>query len=51
MTDQIKVEPGQVWADNDKRSKGRLIKVLEVHREMADGTPFANVLFKLTKPV
>ena len=42
MSDTVKVEPGQVWADNDRRSTGRRIKVLEVHREMADGTPFAN---------
>ena len=24
------VKPGQIWADNDKRSHGRTIKVLEV---------------------
>lgn len=24
------VRPGQVWADNDKREKGRTVKVLEI---------------------
>jgi hypothetical protein len=38
--DTVKV--GQIWADNDKRSRGRKVKVLEVHTEMADGTPFKN---------
>lgn len=28
--EQSKVEPGQVWADNDKRSKGRMIRVDKV---------------------
>ena len=37
---EIEVEPGQVWADRDWRCEGRLIRVVEVHREMADGTPF-----------
>jgi len=37
---EIEVKPGQVWADNDKRGYGRQVRVLEVHREMADGTPF-----------
>lgn len=36
------VKVGQVWSDNDKRSKGRRVKILEVHTEMADGRPFAN---------
>ena len=30
MTDRIPVQPGQVWADNDWRSAGRQIQVLEV---------------------
>ena len=29
-----------MWADNDKRGYGRQVRVVEVHREMADGTPF-----------
>lgn len=27
---EIEVKPGQVWTDNDWRSKGRLLKVLAV---------------------
>lgn len=35
------VRPGQVWADNDKRSVGRKVKVLEV--EDRGGGPYAVV--------
>ena len=34
------VKPGQVWADRDWRCEGRQVRVVEVHREMADGAPF-----------
>jgi len=29
------VKPGQVWADNDKRSRGRQVKILEVYETHA----------------
>jgi hypothetical protein len=46
VTDQPEVKPGQIWADNDKRSKGRRIRVLEVGQyhaivRDADATPGA----------
>lgn len=34
----VKVAPGQIWADKDKRSAGRKVKVLEV-----DGIRYAIV--------
>jgi hypothetical protein len=30
VSQPITVRPGQIWADNDKRSEGRHIRVLEV---------------------
>jgi hypothetical protein len=27
---EIRVKPGQIWADNDKRSAGRQVRVVEV---------------------
>jgi hypothetical protein len=29
---QIEVKPGQVWADNDRRSEGRHVKVIAIER-------------------
>lgn len=37
-TPDIKVKPGQIWADKDKRSAGRKVQILEV-----DGIRFAIV--------
>jgi hypothetical protein len=34
-TKNIRVRPGQVWADNDKRSTGRHVRVVEVDRTHA----------------
>lgn len=35
MSDATEVRPGQVWADNDKRAKGRTVtvKYLETHTD------------------
>ena len=30
MSDPSTVRPGQVWADNDKRSAGRQVRIVEV---------------------
>jgi hypothetical protein len=40
MSELPEVRPGQVWESCDKRDNGRRVKVLEVFREMADGSPF-----------
>lgn len=37
MTDQPTVRPGQIWADNDKRSEGRTLRVETVIN--VDGKP------------
>jgi len=38
------VRPGQVWADNDKRSRGRTVKVLEVVDRGGDPHAIVQVL-------
>lgn len=35
--DKTEVRPGQVWADNDPRAKGRTIKVLSLVEERGQG--------------
>jgi hypothetical protein len=30
MTEQQAAQPGQIWADNDKRAKGRTIQVISI---------------------
>lgn len=32
-SEQIEVAPGQVWADNDPRSRGRTLKVISVGKQ------------------
>ncbi len=41
MSGQPTVRVGQVWADNDKRSRGRHLKVIDISRRM--GTDRAEV--------
>ncbi len=41
MADLPDVRPGQIWADNDGRSQGRKVKVLEVHQ--GEREPYAIV--------
>lgn len=35
MTTDIQVKPGQIWADNDKRSKGRHIRIVAMNGSRA----------------
>lgn len=42
MTNDHKVEPGQVWADNDKRSEGRTVRVERIENGKAVCTILTN---------